>query len=106
MSTHQTRWDIRSPEEWLQEAAHFQQMAKRFAKRPRLEASFALLAEDAAHRAAQPVRVEDVDYLRMRAEREQSAALVATDARVSRVHREMADRYRERLGRSVLRRAP
>lgn len=106
MSTHQTRWDIRSPEEWLEEAAHFEQMAKRFDKRPRLRASFALLAKDAADRASRSAPIGDVDYLRMRAAREQSAALDATDARVRRVHIEMADRYRERLGSSVLRDKP
>jgi hypothetical protein len=93
---------MRSPEEWLEEATHFEAMAKRFDKRPRLSASFALLAKHAVHRATQPVAIEDVDYFRMRAAREQSAALDATDARVSRVHREMADRYRQRLGNSGL----
>ena len=81
MSTHQTRWDIRSPEELLEEAAHFEQMAKRFDMRPRLRVSFALLAKDAADRASRSAPIGDVDYLRMRAAREQSAALDATDAR-------------------------
>ena len=106
MSAHQTRWDIRSPDEWLQEAAHFAAMAKRFDKRPRLRASFALLAKDAAHRASQSAPVGDVDYLRMRAAKEQSAALDATDSRGRRVHLEMADRYCERLGSSVLKVTP
>ena len=59
MSGLQTRWDSRSAEEWLEEAAHFELMAKRFDKRPRLRASFAMLARDAATRAAQPAAGKD-----------------------------------------------
>ena len=89
----QMSWDNRSAEQWLEQAARFQKMAGRFDHHPQLNASFSALAEDAAKRAGQRGESSDRDYFRMRAGRERAAATVARDARVRRVHLEMAERY-------------
>lgn len=89
----QTRWDQRSAEQWLDESVRFERMASRFGHLPQLNASFAALARDARMRATRSYVSSDLDYFRMRAAMEQTAAANAHDVRVQRVHLEMAERY-------------
>src|SRR5215208_3292584 len=109
-----TRWDKRSAEQWLAEAARFDKMALRFHHRRHLNASFRALARDALVRAkggqlteaqvvprsewshaclAAPPTSSDAEYFRRRTAQEQRAALQSRDLRVRRVHLEMAERY-------------
>ena len=117
MARHVPRWDHRSGEEWLQQAARFERMAERFQHHPQLEASFNALARDATVRAkdgqptaarvvagadlrraqhapaANHVALNDFEYLRRREAQEREAASRSSDLRARRVHLEMAIRY-------------
>ena len=72
--------------------ARYDKMAERFDHHPR-GASFAALARGSASRAKNSRTDLDLDYFRMRAAREQTAARNAQDVRVRRVHLDMAERY-------------
>lgn len=91
------RWDERSPEQWLEDAARYQKMAERFHHHPDLKASFAALARDAGKRADDLSPGADLNYFRTRAARERSAAANASDMRVRQVHLEMAERYQANI---------
>jgi hypothetical protein len=113
MHAHNTGWDNRSAEQWLDQAARFEKMARRLDHHPQLNASFSALAQDARKRAkygpitsqdyglssiglqaGTPAIESDLDYFRSRAANEKAAANQAHDIRVRRVHLEMAERYR------------
>lgn len=112
----QTRWDDWSAEQWQQEARRFAGMAERFDHHPQLRASFKALERDASARAKaalppapepaeavdrgserrpNPARRADFDleYFRLRAANERTAALCSSDLRARSVHLELAERY-------------
>ena len=91
------RWDDRSSEQWLEDAARYQKMAERFHHHAELNASFAALARDAGKRANDLSSGVDLNYFRTRAARERSAAANASDMRVRQVHLEMAERYQANI---------
>jgi hypothetical protein len=93
----QARWDERSPQQWLEDAARYQKMAERFHHHPELKASFAALARDAGKRADDLSLGADLDYFRNRFASERSAAANASDIRVRQVHLEMAERYQANI---------
>ena len=97
MDGFQTRWDDRSPEQWLEDAARYQKMADRFHHHPELNASFAALARDAGKRADDLSSGADLKYFRTRAAGERSAAANASDMRARQVHLEMAERYQANI---------
>lgn len=109
-------WDDRTAEQWLDEARRFEKMAGRFDKNSALNASFAALARDARTRAVSrpkadhqcpvnsdwgcigfrtptPADARDLDYYRVRALREQTAAKNASHVRARQAHLDMAERY-------------
>lgn len=117
MTRHSSRWDHRSPEEWLEQSARFEKMAERFDHHPQLKASFTSLARDAVVRAKDGRLAEarvvgeadwrraqcagpgkcaanaDVEYFRRRQAQERTAASRSSDVRVRQVHLEMAIKY-------------
>lgn len=93
MNWDHARLDNRSAKQWLEDAARFEKMAKRFHYHPFLNESFAALAQDAGKRARERSSDSDLDYFRMRAAREWTAARDSADIRVRGVHLELAERY-------------
>ena len=117
MPRYVPRWDHRSGEEWLEQAARFGKMAGRVQHNSHLEASFSALARDAIVRAkdGQPTAARlvagadwraaqvvyaakgsaaaDIEYFRRREAQERLGASQSSDVRVRRVHLEMAIRY-------------
>ena len=91
MNAIPTRWDSRSAEEWLKEAARFARMALRFNHHPQLKTGFSALARDAVIRARE--LGTDLDYFEKRLESEELAAAQANDGRARCAHLEMAQRY-------------